>query len=178
MLVSNDSSFVKQARFLATQARDPAPHYQHSTIGYNYRLSNVLAAIGRAQLKVLDARVEARRRNFEAYQSALGSLPGITFMPEAAYGRCTRWLTCITIDEDAFGCSSDFIRQELESRNIEARPVWKPLHLQPVFAECEKRGGNVAQHIFERGLCLPSSSSLTSLDLNRVIETILQCRTY
>ena len=175
MLVSNDSSYVKQARFLATQARDPAPHYQHSTIGYNYRLSNVLAAIGRAQLKVLDDRVEARRRNFEVYQSALGNLPGIAFMPESSLGRCTRWLTCITIDANVFGCSSDSVRKELESRNIEARPVWKPLHLQPVFSGCEKRGGSVAQHIFDKGLCLPSSSNLTSKDLDRVIETILKC---
>jgi dTDP-4-amino-4,6-dideoxygalactose transaminase len=177
MLVSEDESLIKRARFLATQARDPAPHYQHSTIGYNYRLSNVLAAIGRAQLQVLEQRVEARRRNFQKYENLLGGLPGVRFMPEASYGRCTRWLTCLTIDPSAFGATREDVRLALERDDIEARPIWKPMHLQPVFGSCRVRGGKVAEGIFERGLCLPSGSSLTVADLERVAAVVRsQCR--
>lgn len=176
MLVSEDASLVERARFLATQARDPAPHYQHSTIGYNYRLSNILAAIGRGQLSVLTERIEARRRNCEIYQKALGSVPGIEFMPEAQYGYCTRWLTCITIDAKAFGADRENVRLALEADNIEARPVWKPLHLQPIFRGVRTRGREVAEHIFNTGLCLPSGSQLSSVDLNRIIEIILKTR--
>lgn len=172
MLVSDDAALIERARFLATQARDPAPHYQHSTIGYNYRMSNILAAIGRGQLKVLADRIRARRRNFEYYRRALGDLPGIAFMPEAPYGRATRWLTCLTVDPSAFGATRDDIRLALEAANIEARPVWKPLHLQPVFAQCRTRGGRVAEAIFEHGLCLPSGSSLTESDLERIVAII------
>lgn len=174
MLVSEDENIVARARFLATQARDPAPHYQHSVVGYNYRLSNVLAGIGRGQLLVLEARVNARRHNFEVYQQALGKLPGIEFMPEANFGRATRWLTCLTIDPAAFGVDREQVRTELAKQKIEARPVWKPLHLQPVFAECECIGGAVAEDLFERGLCLPSGSNLTMEDLERVINAIVQ----
>lgn len=172
MLVSDDAALIERARFLATQARDPAPHYQHSTIGYNYRMSNILAAIGRGQLKVLPDRIHARRRNFEYYRRALGDLPGIAFMPEAPYGRATRWLTCLTVDPSAFGATREEIRLALEAANIEARPVWKPLHLQPVFAECRTRGGRVAETIFEHGLCLPSGSNLTESDLERIVAII------
>jgi len=172
MLVSEDPDLVAKARFLATQARDPAPHYQHSEIGYNYRLSNVLAGIGRGQLRVLSDRVEARRHNFEVYQQALGNLPGIEFMPEASFGRATRWLTCLTIDPKTFGCDREQVRLALAEQQIEARPVWKPLHLQPVFAGCECIGGEVAEYLFETGLCLPSGSNLMPEDLNRVIEVI------
>ncbi|GET41770.1 DegT/DnrJ/EryC1/StrS aminotransferase [Microseira wollei NIES-4236] len=172
MLVSEDESLIQKARFLATQARDRAPHYQHSEIGYNYRLSNVLAGIGRGQLQVLEERVQARRRNFEVYQQALGNLPGIEFMPEADFGRATRWLTCLTIDPDAFGADREQVRLALSQQQIEARPVWKPLHLQPVFAECECVGGAIAEDLFERGLCLPSGSNLTIEDLERVIGAI------
>jgi dTDP-4-amino-4,6-dideoxygalactose transaminase len=172
MLVADDAKLVAKARFLATQARDPAPHYQHSEIGYNYRLSNVLAGIGRGQLRVLSDRVEARRRNFEIYNSALGNLPGIKFMPEAAFGRATRWLTCLTIDPEAFGASREQVRLALAEQQIETRPVWKPLHLQPVFADCECIGGEVAENLFERGLCLPSGSNLTTEDLEQVIQAI------
>jgi dTDP-4-amino-4,6-dideoxygalactose transaminase len=172
MLVSDDAELVAKARFLATQARDPAPHYQHSEIGYNYRLSNVLAGIGRGQLRVLSDRVDARRRNFEIYQQALGHIPGIEFMPEADFGRPTRWLTCLTIDPIAFGCDREQIRLALAAQHIESRPVWKPLHLQPVFAECESIGGAVAEDLFARGLCLPSGSNLTDEDLERVINAI------
>jgi dTDP-4-amino-4,6-dideoxygalactose transaminase len=172
MLVSDDPDLVDQARFLATQARDPAPHYQHSEIGYNYRLSNVLAGIGRGQLRVLKDRVAARRHNFEVYQQELGNLPGLEFMPEEAFGRATRWLTCLTIDPTRFGSNREEIRLALAQQQIEARPVWKPLHLQPVFSGCECIGGAVAEDLFNRGLCLPSGSNLTSEDLERVIHGI------
>ncbi|CAN5848224.1 hypothetical protein BH23GEM7_BH23GEM7_08090 [soil metagenome] len=172
MLVSEDEALVAHARKLATQARDPAPHYEHSEIGYNYRLSNVLAGIGRGQLQVLEERVAARRRNFDYYRDALGDLPGLDFMPEAPWGRHTRWLTCLTIDPPAFGADREQIRLALEAENIEARPVWKPMHLQPVFARFESVGGEVAADLFERGLCLPSGSNLTPADLARVVEVV------
>ncbi len=172
MLISNDGQLIEKARFWATQARDPAPHYQHSEIGFNYRMSNVLAAIGRGQLRMLPNRVQARRANFERYLSALQDLPGVTFMPEAAYGRCTRWLTCITIDPTTAGIDRDAVRLALARENIEARPVWKPMHLQPVFSECSRYGGAVAERLFSDGLCLPSGSSLTAADLDRVIGVI------
>lgn len=172
MLVSEDRELVSQARFLATQARDLAPHYQHSHIGYNYRLSNILAGVGRGQLQVLEQRVAARRRNFEIYQQALGDLPGIEFMPEASFGKATRWLTCLTIDPKHFGADREEVRLALSAQNIETRPVWKPLHLQPVFADCECIGGKVAEDLFRDGLCLPSGSNLTDADLHRVIKAI------
>lgn len=171
MLVG-DAELVSRARKLATQARDPAPHYQHSEIGYNYRLSNILAAIGRGQLQVLESRVVARRRNFEFYQRELGSLAGIRFMPEAAWGRHSRWLTCITIDPLEFGVDREVLRLALEEANIEARPVWKPMHLQPVFQRFPVVGGEVAAHLFEHGLCLPSGSGLQASDLERVVSLI------
>lgn len=172
MLVSNDGEMVRKARFLATQARDPAPHYQHSQIGYNYRMSNLLAAVGRGQLRTIEERITARRRVFDVYFNALGNLPGISFMPEASYGRSNRWLTCIQIEPIAFGATCDDVRLALEKENIEARPVWKPMHLQPVFASCRKRGGEVAQGLFEKGLCLPSGSNLSESDQGRIIEVV------
>jgi dTDP-4-amino-4,6-dideoxygalactose transaminase len=172
MLVSPDGELIDHARKLATQAREPAPHYQHTEIGYNYRLSNVLAAIGRAQLEVLDARVAARRRNFEYYMKRLATVPGISFMPEAPWGRATRWLTCIQVDPDLFGAAAEAIRLALERENVEARPVWKPMHLQPVFAGYESIGGAVAEEIFDQGLCLPSGSNLSEGDLAYIVETI------
>jgi dTDP-4-amino-4,6-dideoxygalactose transaminase len=172
MLVSADRSLVEGARFLATQARDPAPHYQHSALGFNYRLSNVLAAIGRGQLRVLPERVAARRRHYDYYQAALGWLPGVEFMPLAAYGRSNCWLTCLTIRPALFGGTREDVRLALEAANIEARPVWKPLHLQPVFAGCRVRGGAVAADLFEHGLCLPSGSSLSEDDLERVCAIV------
>ncbi|WP_414571156.1 DegT/DnrJ/EryC1/StrS family aminotransferase [Nostoc sp. CCY 9925] len=172
MLVCEDLELVEKARFLATQARDRAPHYQHSEIGYNYRLSNILAGIGRGQLAVLNERVAARRRNFEIYYQTLKNLPGIEFMPEANYGYATRWLTCITIDSEAFGTNREQLRLALIEQQIESRPVWKPLHMQPIFAECECLGGAVAEDLFARGLCLPSGSNLTDEDLEIVISQI------
>jgi dTDP-4-amino-4,6-dideoxygalactose transaminase len=171
-LLSNDVKFVERARFLATQARDPAPHYQHSAIGYNYRLSNLLAAVGRGQLGVLSDRVAARRANNVFYREALGPLPGVRFMPEAPYGRCTFWLTCITIDSKAFGVDRETVRKRLEAQDIEARPVWKPMHLQPVYGACRIRGGAVSAELFDKGLCLPSGSSLTTFDRSRVAELV------
>ena len=172
MLVSSDGELVRKARFLATQARDPAPHYEHSTIGYNYRMSNLLAAIGRGQLKVMDDRVAARRSIFNYFYGILNSTPGISFMPEAEYGRSNRWLTCILVEPVEYGATREDIRLALEAENIESRPIWKPMHMQPVFKKCRKRGGKVAEEIFEKGLCLPSGSSLGEADKARVIEVI------
>ncbi|NOK38015.1 aminotransferase class I/II-fold pyridoxal phosphate-dependent enzyme [Corallococcus exercitus] len=172
MLVSADGELVQHALKLATQARDTAPHYQHSEIGYNYRLSNVLAAIGRGQLHVLEDRVAARRANQAFYAEAFRDLPGIEFMPEAPWGRHTRWLTTLTIDPEAFGADREAVRTALERENIEARPVWKPMHLQPVFATFERRRGAVAEALFRHGLCLPSGSNLTRQELERVVEVV------
>jgi pyridoxal phosphate-dependent aminotransferase EpsN len=176
MLASSDPVLVGRAVKLATQARDPAPHYEHSEVGYNYRLSNVLAGIGRGQLRVLEDRVAARRRNFEFYLRALGDLPGIAFMPEAPWGRHTRWLTTLTIDPGKFGADREAVRLALERDDVEARPVWKPMHRQPVFQGCEAVGGAVAEELFERGLCLPSGSNLTEEDLARVVHVVRQTR--
>ena len=173
-LVTDDADWAERAKFLATQARDPAPHYQHSEIGYNYRLSNLLAALGRSQLADLDRRVQTRRDHNRAYRDALEELPGVSFMPEAENCYSTFWLTCLTIDPDAAGVDREGIRLDLESLDIEARPVWKPMHLQPVFEEFQVYGGDVSEHLFERGLCLPSGSSLTEQDLLRVVSGVRQ----
>jgi dTDP-4-amino-4,6-dideoxygalactose transaminase len=175
MLVSDDEELIRRTRHLATQARDPAPWYQHSETGFNYRLSNVLAAIGRGQLRGLPEKIAARRRNFERYQEALGGLPGVRFQPEAPGGRSIRWLTCLTIDPAAFGADREAVRVALEAADIEARPVWKPMHLQPVFAGCPVRGGRVAEEVFAHGLCLPSGSNLSDTDLERIAGIVAGC---
>ena len=172
MIASDEPELCRRARFLATQARDPAPHYEHSQIGYNYRLSNLLAAIGRGQLQVLEQRVRQRRANFAFYRQTLADLPGVEFMPEHPAGRSTRWLTCTTIDPASFGASRDELLRALEAENIESRPVWKPMHLQPVFSGCRVRGGTVSEDLFHRGLCLPSGSSLTQTDRQRIANVI------
>ena len=172
MLVSEDRRLVTHAFKLATQARDPAPYYEHSQVGYNYRMSNVLAGIGRGQLRVLSERVAARRRNFEFYTSALRDVPGIEFMPEAPWGSHTRWLTTAVITPTEFGIDRDELRQRLDAANIEARPVWKPMHLQPIYRECTALGGSVAEDLFRRGLCLPSGSNMTADDLERVVTVV------
>ena len=172
MLVSDRKDWIEKARFLATQARDPAPHYQHSAIGFNYRMSNLLAAVGRGQLRVLDERVRRRREVNAHYRRALADLPGVDFMPEAPYGATNCWLTCITVDPARFGATNEDIRLRLQAEDIEARPVWKPMHLQPVFSGCRVRGGDVAAALFERGLCLPSGSSLTDGDLERIASLV------
>jgi dTDP-4-amino-4,6-dideoxygalactose transaminase len=171
-LVSDDGEAIARARKLASQAREPVVHYEHRELGFNYRLSNLLAAVGRGQLRVLGERVAARRRTFERYREALADLPGIGFMPEAPYGRPSRWLTCVTIDPAAAGVDREGVRLALEAADVEARPLWKPMHLQPVFAGCEAVGGAVAEGLFERGLCLPSGSSLTDADRERVVERV------
>jgi dTDP-4-amino-4,6-dideoxygalactose transaminase len=173
--VSSNKRSADRARFLSTQAREPVLHYEHKDIGYNYRMSNLLAAVGRGQLKVLADRVHARRANFAYYHDKLHDLPGVEFMPEAAYGTATRWLTCLTIDPGLAGCNRSDVIAALEKENIEARPVWKPMHLQPVFQTCRHRGGAVSERIFERGLCLPSGSALTQADLERIVEVIRGC---
>jgi pyridoxal phosphate-dependent aminotransferase EpsN len=172
MLVSDDETFVKRAKFLATQARDPAPHYQHSQIGYNYRMSNLLAAIGRGQLARLTEKIAKRTEIKETYRAALGTVPGLSFMPDAGYGEPNRWLTVILVEPRLFGADREAVRLALEAENIESRPVWKPMHMQPVFADCRTRGGRVAEGIFERGLCLPSGSGLDPADQQRVIDVI------
>ena len=145
MLASDDKVLIDRARFLSQQARDPAPHYEHSELGYNYRMSNILAAIGRGQLRVLDERIQRKREIFAYYQKTLGELPGIEFMPEASYGICTHWLTAILITPKDFGVDRETIRLALEEENIESRPVWKPMHLQPVFRGCRVRGGSTSE---------------------------------
>jgi dTDP-4-amino-4,6-dideoxygalactose transaminase len=172
MLASEDEEIISQARFLSQQARDIAPHYEHSQIGYNYRMSNILAAVGRGQLRVLDDRVETRRRIFDYYKNALSGIHGIEFMPEASHGRSNRWLTVILITPEEFGADREQVRIMLEKQNIESRPVWKPMHLQSVFSGCPMRGGTVSEDLFNRGLCLPSGSAMTKEDLERVVEAI------
>ena len=172
MLVSDDQTLVEEARKLAQQAREPAPHYQHATIGYNYRLSNILAAIGRGQLQVVEERVRRKREINAAYRRGLADLPGIRFMPEAPWGRPTHWLTCITVDPDEFGVDRETLRIALEKEDIESRPLWKPMHLQPVFKECAVVRGAVAEKIFQDGLCLPSGTAMPQEDIERVVGVI------
>ncbi|MEN9871035.1 MAG: hypothetical protein RLZZ171_2023 [Cyanobacteriota bacterium] len=174
MLVSGDRELISQAKFLATQARDPQPHYEHTEIGFNYRLSNVSAGIGRGQLIVLKERVAARRRNFAFYQKTLGDLPGIEFMPEADFGTSTRWLSCLTFDPNVGGIDREQVRLKLLEQQIESRPVWKPMHLQPVFSNCECANNGIAEDLFHKGLCLPSGSNLVDEDLQQVANQIRQ----
>jgi dTDP-4-amino-4,6-dideoxygalactose transaminase len=172
-LAGTDENLVAHARKLSTQAREPVPHYEHTEIGFNYRLSNLLAAVGRAQLAVLPERVAARQRINTRYRETLGDMPGIGFMPAPTDGMSNCWLTCITVDPDAFGSDRETIRLALEADDIEARPVWKPMHLQPVFAGSRHYGGDVSARLFEQGLCLPSGSALSDSDQDRVIATVL-----
>ena len=176
MLASHDRELIDHARKLATQARDPAAHYEHSEIGFNYRMSNVLAAIGRGQLRLLDQRVDRRREIFAAYRARLQDLPGIAFMPEAPSGRSTRWLTVVLISSAEFGAPPEDIRLALEAENIEARPLWKPMHLQPVFRGRRVRGGAISEDLFARGLCLPSGTAMEDTDVDRVCDVFRRCR--
>src|SRR4030043_328446 len=172
MLVSDNEAYIQRARFLSTQARDPAPHYQHSHIGYNYRLSNLLAAVGRGQLERLDAKVARKRAIKDFYRNVLQDLPGIEFMPEAPYGQSNCWLTVILIHPQRFGADREQVRLALEVENIESRPIWKPMQMQPVFKDCRVRGGEVSADLFERGLCLPSGTQMTGEDLERVVKVL------
>lgn len=171
-LVSENKSWIEKARFLATQARDVAPHYQHSEIGYNYRMSNISAGIGRGQLEVLDNWVEKRRVNYDFYKQNLKEC-GITFIdgPNSDYFS-NHWLTTVLIDESVTGFDREKLRKELEQYNIETRPLWKPMHLQPVFKNCKFYGGEVSEQLFERGLCLPSGSNLTLEQKQFIISKI------
>ena len=173
MLVTDDEALARHARKLATQARDPAVHYEHSELGYNYRMSNVVAAIGRGQLARLDAKVARRREHFAAYREALGDLP-VTFQPEAPWGRSSRWLTCLTLDPEVDVTPWD-ICETTEAADIECRPIWKPMHRQPLYQGAETHGGAVAEDLFARGLCLPSGSGMTDEDRDRVIKTLRAC---
>ena len=189
MLASDDGALIEHAKKLSQQARGDFAHYEHEEIGFNYRMSNVLAAIGRGQLRVLDERVKRKREIFEYYRDALGDVPGIEFMPEPAWSRSNRWLTVVLITPEEFGVDREEVRVALGEEDIEARPVWKPMHMQPVFGCREQRaesskqqyearvvGGEVAEDLFERGLCLPSGTAMTEGDLDRVIETIMKSR--
>jgi pyridoxal phosphate-dependent aminotransferase EpsN len=172
MLVSPNAVWVEKARFWSQQARDPGLAYEHSELGYNYRMSNVLAGIGRGQLEVLDLRVQQRRAIAFRYRDAFADLPGISLMPQARYGIHTNWLSCFLIDEKIFGRSRDQLIRALDEANVESRPVWKPMHLQPLYVGCERYGGDVAEDLFRRGICLPSSSSLSSEDQLHVVNAV------
>lgn len=177
-LVSKNKNRVDKATFLSTQARDPAPHYQHSQIGFNYRMSNICAGIGRGQMQVLNKRIEQRRNNFNFYKKSLSDLEGFTFLEEPAGYFSNRWLTTVLINivPRERNITNDTIRLELEKENIECRPLWKPMHLQPVFADAIYFGGNTAENLFRFGLCLPSGSNLIRENLVCVVENIQ--RTY
>lgn len=168
MLISNNETMIQQARFLSTQARDHAPHYEHSVVGYNYRMSNVLAAIGLGQLRVLSERLQQKRNIFNYYQQRLSSISGLAFQPELAGTISNRWLTTITIDESKTGVDRETIRLAFEKANIDSRPLWKPMHLQPVFRGAPAYINGVSEYLFENGLCLPSGTAMTEEDLDRV----------
>ncbi len=195
MLVSEEKGFIEEARFLSQQARDPFPHYEHSTLGYNYRMSNILAALGRGQLLVLEEHINKKRWIFNYYYEALKNLPGIEFIPEPSFSLGTRWLTVLQINPKEFGVDREIIRLALEKLNIESRPVWKPMHLQPIFdinskfnklklnSNTAKKsdyfdsrivGGETSERIFKQGLCLPSGTHMSKNDLDRVIDPIIK----
>jgi dTDP-4-amino-4,6-dideoxygalactose transaminase len=173
MLLTDDDRLADEVRHLATQAREPAPYYEHRVIGYNYRLSNLLAALGRAQLVALDDRVKSRRDVNRVYRGLLGRQPGLRVMPVAEYGEPNAWLTCVVVGPAEFGASRDDILRQLAAQDIESRPVWKPMHQQPVFAGSTMLGGSVCEDLFRHGLCLPSGSSLSESDQARVVQTVL-----
>ena len=171
-LISNNEEFVRRARFLATQARDEAPHYQHSHIGYNYRMSNVTAGIGRGQMRVIEERVAQRRNNFEFYTELFKGVEGVSFPEEPDGHFSNRWLTTVVVDEEKAGFTREDLRLALERENIESRPLWKPMHLQPVFAGCERLERGVSEGLFRDGLCLPSGSNMDGEDYERIEEVI------
>ena len=172
-LISDNKEVIDRARFLATQARDSAPHYEHSNIGYNYRMSNICAGIGRGQMQVLSERVQQRRTNYAYYRDNLSGLPGLTFVDEPEGSYSNRWLTTVLIHPDVTGgISRESVRLALETENIESRPLWKPMHLQPVFARAVCYGGDVARQLFDKGLCLPSGSNLLPEQLEEIVSII------
>ena len=171
-VVARDARELARMKKWANQSREPAVEYLHSEYGFNYRMSNVLAGIGRGQLRVLDDRVARRRAIFSRYREAFSDLPGLIPQPEASWGLHTRWLSVFTIDPDEVPATPEEIVRELDREHIEARPVWRPMHMQPVFAGAHSVGGRVAQRLYETGICLPSSSSLSEEDQRRVIEAV------
>lgn len=179
MLASNDRELIDHARKLSQQAREPLPYYEHTELGFNYRMSNILAGVGRGQMRVVPERVAKKREIFSYYKEKLAGVPGIDFMPEAKYNRCSRWLSVILVDREEFGAGPEDIRLALEKENIESRPVWKPMHLQPVFGKKGARarpvGGENSELLFQRGLCLPSGTQLTFADLERISAIIRSC---
>jgi pyridoxal phosphate-dependent aminotransferase EpsN len=172
MLLGHDAAEIGRAKYFATQARENLPHYEHCSIGYNYRMSNIVAAIGRGQLTAMDKRVARKRALFDSYKNELSGLPGIGFMPEPLWSRSNRWLTCITLDEKACAATPEQIRCALERENIESRPFWKPMHLQPVFKNCPAYTNGISEGLFSRGLCLPSGTAMTESDFARIIGCI------
>lgn len=172
MLVSDDKALIDQARKLSTQSREPAIYYEHTQIGYNYRMSNVLAAIGCGQLTAVGDRVKRKREIYAYYRSHLGDLPGLAFPDDMPYGLHTHWLSVMLVDPGGFGADHEQIRLKLEEHNIESRPIWKPMHLQPVFQEYEVVGGAVSEMLFDRGLCLPSGTAMSDEQLDRVVSII------
>ena len=172
MIASDDPALIDEARYLAQQAREPQPFYEHRQIGFNYRLSALAAAVGCGQLNVLGDRVATKRKIFDRYQGELGDLPGVSFMPEISTGTANRWLTIMITDPRASPVTPEIIRLALEQENIEARPVWKPMHSQPVFRDSVRFGGDIAESLFARGLCLPSGTQMTETDQGRVIRAI------
>jgi pyridoxal phosphate-dependent aminotransferase EpsN len=179
MIVSDDEVLIRRARFLATQAREATRHYQHCELGYNYRMSNLLAAVGRGQLIVLNDRVDRRRAIFQRYLQRLGSFPGVTFMPEMSYGRSNRWLTVMLLDIQVAQKTPCQLIDALTEQNIEARPLWKPLHLQPLYEDSvyypHSPDESVSERLFHSGICLPSGSNLSEEEQNRVIGCISSC---
>ena len=172
-LVSNNEEYISKSRFLATQARDEAPYYQHSHIGYNYRMSNITAGIGRGQLEVLDERISQRRTVYERYEKAFKSIDGFTFLDEPEGYFSNRWLTTVLIDPSKFkGKGTNEVREMLESNNIESRPLWKPMHKQPIFEHYPFYGNGFSEELFENGLCLPSCSSMTIEEQENIIQLI------
>ncbi|CAN5449038.1 aminotransferase class I/II-fold pyridoxal phosphate-dependent enzyme [soil metagenome] len=172
MLASDDAALIARARYLGTAARLPAVHYQHAEVGFNYRLGSLAAAVGLAQLGSLEAKVDRRRAIFDRYAERLGDLPGLSFAAEAPGCRHTRWLTVILLDPEAASCSPEALRLALEAADIESRPIWKPMHLQPAFASATVIGGGVSEVLFATGLCLPSGSALADADIDRVCDVI------
>jgi dTDP-4-amino-4,6-dideoxygalactose transaminase len=175
-LISNDKELISKARFLSTQARDPAPHYQHSQIGYNYRMSNICAAIGLGQMEVINKRVEQRRNNYCFYKKNLGKIEGISFLeePDESYFS-NRWLTTILIDPQKTGTTREILQKEMHKENIESRPLWKPMHMQPVFSSCPAFVNGTSERLFTNGICLPSGSNMTEEDRQRVINVLFRC---
>jgi len=176
MFASDDESLVQRARYLATQAREPVPHFEHLEVGYNYRLSNLLAAVGIGQLEKLSGRVARKREIFDKYADLFRGIRGISMMPEPNYGTGNRWLTVVLVDEGEFGATPEEIRLHLEASNIESRPLWKPMHLQTAFRGVRCFGGPISEGLFKRGLCLPSGTQMNDQDIERVVGLILECK--